>query len=103
MGTTVDDLIDLKDMAVALAYSVRAALADRAVPLAQLSDLHSRAESVVERAELYDAAEESDAVSIEDYEENHAEPVDRCEACDAERGDGYCQECPNDPDRPEKP
>lgn len=29
-------------------------------------------------------------------------PIDRCEACGSDRGDGYCQECPNDPDRPEE-
>ena len=24
---------------------------------------------------------------------------DRCEICGEDRGDGYCQNCPNDPDR----
>jgi len=25
--------------------------------------------------------------------------IDRCELCGEDRGDGYCQNCPDDPDR----
>lgn len=69
MGTTVDDLIELKDQAVAACAAAAAAWAS-----SKLDAIESAArlcEEAVERGELYDAAEESDAVSIEDYEENY--------------------------------
>jgi hypothetical protein len=64
MGTTVDDLIDLKDEAVAACHAVVAAW--------EKGDLAAAANycsGVIEQAELYDAAEEDpQAVSIEDHE-----------------------------------
>lgn len=69
MATTVDDLIDLKNEAVDACGAIVAAWENR--NLAVIETAVQQAKDVVERAELYDAAEESDAVSIEDYEENH--------------------------------
>lgn len=64
MATTVDDLIALKDEAVAACHFVVAAW--------ERGDLAAAANTcgdVVTHAELYDAAEEDDAaVSIEDHE-----------------------------------
>lgn len=74
MGTTVDDLVDLKDNAVGVAYkAVEAVLAVFGESTeGAMGELLTEARDVVERAELYDAADESEAVSIEDYEENYA-------------------------------
>jgi hypothetical protein len=75
MGTTVDDLIDLKDNAVGVAYkAVEAVLAVFGESTeGAMGELLTEARSVVERAELYDAADEDDdAVSIEDYEKLEA-------------------------------
>jgi hypothetical protein len=73
MATTVDDLITLKDEAVDCAYntvetilSVFGESADGA-----MGSLLAQARAVTERDGLYDAAEASDAVSIEDFEEGH--------------------------------
>jgi hypothetical protein len=70
MGTTVDDLIDLKDQAVALAYqTVESVLFVFGESDGAMGELIGQAREVIERAELYDAADEDElAVSIEDHE-----------------------------------
>lgn len=66
MATTVDDLIYLKDDAVAACYAAVAAW--ETGDFANAFDMNT-CRNVIERAELYDAADEDDqAVSIEDYE-----------------------------------
>ena len=60
--------IDLKDSAVASCYEVVAG---------DLAAAARGCQAVIERAELYDAAEESEAVSIEDFEANYAGPIVR--------------------------
>lgn len=95
MGTTVDDLIALKDQACGAAYTVAALLDDDFVARFKkatdpehgsnddehelLLELYegvrnakSQADDVVNADQLYDAADESDASSIEDYEENYS-------------------------------
>jgi hypothetical protein len=66
MSTTIDDLIAVKDQALSACYAVVAKHenGDLAVAVQQCRE-------AIEYGELYDAAEESDAVSIEDYEENY--------------------------------
>lgn len=72
MSTTVDDLIELKDMAVGCAgQAVETILtvfgegADGAA-----GELLSQARAVLDESEKYDAAEERDDVcSVQDYEE----------------------------------
>lgn len=67
MATTVDDLIYLKDDAVAACAAIVAAWEDRALDVIE-GAVH-QAKDIAERAELYDAADQDDqAVSIEDYE-----------------------------------
>lgn len=71
MGTTVDDLIDLKDEAVGVVYNavetVLAVFGEH--PEGAMGELLAMARAVSERDRLYDAAEEDEtAVSIEDYE-----------------------------------
>jgi hypothetical protein len=62
MATTVDDLIDLKDQAIAACYAMVAAW-ERG------EDAIDEIRTAIERAELYDAADEDElAVSIEDHE-----------------------------------
>jgi hypothetical protein len=66
MATTVDDLIYLKDDAVAACAEVLAAW--ETGDFAGVFD-PNMVRTIVERAELYDAADEDDqAVSIEDHE-----------------------------------
>jgi hypothetical protein len=67
MGTTVDDLIDLKDMAVSACYGAVAAWErNDLLAIQQAADVCAEAKA---RAELYDAADEDElAVSIEDHE-----------------------------------
>lgn len=68
MGTTVDDLIDLKNEAVDACNALVAAWESR--KLDELDSAARAAADAVARAELYDAADEDeDAVSIEHYEE----------------------------------
>jgi hypothetical protein len=71
VGTTVDDLIDLKDNAVAVSYrAVEAVLAVFGETAeGAMGELLAEARDVRDRAELYDAADEDDqAVSIEHHE-----------------------------------
>src|SRR3954466_389897 len=70
MSTTVDDLICLEDRAVAVAYqAVETSLAVWGEPEeGAMRMLLEQSPAVIERAELYGAAEESNALSIEDYE-----------------------------------
>lgn len=73
MATTVDDLIELKNAAVDCAYNtVETILAVFGEADGAMGQLLAQAREVIAQDELYDAAEASDAVSIEDYEENHA-------------------------------
>lgn len=75
MATTVEDLIELKDQAVDLAYNVvETVLAVWSEPEeGGMRDLIEQARAVMERDRLYDAAEEDDTVcSIEAYEERIA-------------------------------
>lgn len=66
MGTTVDDLIGLKDYAVETLTSIAG---DEHVP----ASVRQFARNVVERALVYDAAESAeDIVSVEQYEERQA-------------------------------
>lgn len=66
MGTTVDDLIGLKDYAVETLTSIAG---DEHVP----ASVRQFARNVVERAMVYDAAEgNEDVVSVEEYEERQA-------------------------------
>lgn len=64
MATTIDDLIGLKDEAVDACGGVVAAW-----ETGDLAAAVRECQAVIERAELYDAAEEDEnATSIEDYE-----------------------------------
>jgi hypothetical protein len=72
MATTVDDLIGLKDEAVAACSGVVAAWENRDLAVIETAVQH--AQDVVDQAERYDAADEDDeVVSVEDYEERHPE------------------------------
>lgn len=79
MATTVDNLIDLKDMAVGACGQIAALVTDaqlgRKTDMEALSAIARVALEVTERSELYDVADQDDdAVSIEDYEDRHAAP-----------------------------
>jgi hypothetical protein len=95
VGTTVDDLIDLKDNAVAVSYrAVEAVLAVFGETAeGAMGDLLAEARDVRDRAELYDAADESDAVSIEDYEENYAPPCPHRHTTRVDDDNRTCDDC----------
>jgi hypothetical protein len=72
MATTVDDLIYLKDDAVSACYTAVETILAVWGETAEggMGELLSTCRSVIERDQLYDAADEDDdAVSIEHYEQ----------------------------------
>jgi hypothetical protein len=71
MATTVDDLIALKDEAVAACYAAVAAW--EVNDLREIEAAANGCEEVTKRAELYDRAEEDDSVlSVDELEELEA-------------------------------
>lgn len=93
MATTVDDLIDLKDQAVAACHAAVAAW--ETGDFADAFDMNT-CRDVIERAELYDTAEECDeAVSIEDFEEMQAKERATCSKCLARTYRGEECVCPD--------
>jgi hypothetical protein len=86
---------DTEEIVVAVALHLRYLLLG-GTPMMSCN-AHNARRLAVERAARVTAAKNT---RIDAYLADRLQAsVDRCAACGADRGDGYCQECPDDPDR----